>query len=50
MKIRLFDPCFSGAFFPEAGIATLERLERFGHDGLPQAQREAYSTFLETNR
>ena len=31
MRIGLFIPCFIDAFFPEVGIATLELLERFGH-------------------
>jgi L-lactate dehydrogenase complex protein LldE len=30
MRIGLFIPCYIDAFFPEAGIATLELLERFG--------------------
>jgi len=30
MKVALFIPCFMDAFFPEAGIATLELLERLG--------------------
>lgn len=32
MKVALFIPCYVDAFFPEAGIATLELLERFGCD------------------
>ena len=32
MRIGLFVPCYIDAFFPEVGIATLELLERFGHD------------------
>jgi Fe-S oxidoreductase len=28
----LFIPCYIDAFFPEVGIATLELLERFGHE------------------
>ena len=32
MRIGLFIPCFIDAFLPEVGIATLELLERFGHD------------------
>jgi L-lactate dehydrogenase complex protein LldE len=32
MRIGLFIPCFIDAFFPEVAIATLELLERFGHD------------------
>jgi L-lactate dehydrogenase complex protein LldE len=32
MRIGLFIPCFIDAFFPEVGIATLELLERFGHE------------------
>ena len=32
MQIGLFVPCYIDAFFPEVGIATLELLERFGHD------------------
>jgi L-lactate dehydrogenase complex protein LldE len=32
MRIGLFIPCYIDAFFPEVGIATLELLERFGHD------------------
>src|SRR5690349_20072252 len=32
MRIGLFVPCYIDAFFPEAGIATLELLERFGHE------------------
>jgi len=32
MKIGLFVPCYIDAMFPEVGIATLELLERFGHD------------------
>ena len=31
MRIGLFIPCFIDAFFPEVGVATLELLERFGH-------------------
>jgi L-lactate dehydrogenase complex protein LldE len=32
MRIGLFIPCYIDAFFPEVGIATLELLERLGHD------------------
>ncbi len=32
MRIGLFIPCYIDAFSPEVGIATLELLERFGHD------------------
>ena len=32
MRIGLFVPCYIDAFFPEVGIATLELLERFGHE------------------
>src|ERR1700741_2616534 len=32
MRIGLFIPCFIDAFAPEVGIATLELLERFGHE------------------
>src|SRR6267143_2009007 len=32
MRIGLFIPCYIDAFFPGVGIATLELLERFGHD------------------
>src|SRR5215831_4947104 len=32
MRIGLFIPCFIDAFFPEVGVATLELLERFGHE------------------
>ena len=32
MRIGLFIPCFIDAFFPEVGVATLEFLERFGHE------------------
>ena len=32
MRIGLFIPCYIDAFFPEVGIATLELLERFGHE------------------
>ena len=32
MTVGLFIPCYVDAFFPEAGIATLELLERFGID------------------
>jgi L-lactate dehydrogenase complex protein LldE len=32
MRIALFVPCFIDAFFPEVGIATLELLERLGHE------------------
>jgi L-lactate dehydrogenase complex protein LldE len=32
VRIGLFIPCFIDAFFPEVGIATLELLERFGHE------------------
>ena len=32
MRIGLFIPCYIDAFFPEVGIATLELVERFGHD------------------
>ena len=31
MRIGLFIPCYIDAFFPEVGIATLELLERLGH-------------------
>lgn len=30
MKVALFVPCFIDAFFPEAGVATLELLEKLG--------------------
>ena len=29
---RIFVPCYIDAFFPEVGIATLELLERLGHE------------------
>jgi L-lactate dehydrogenase complex protein LldE len=32
MRIGLFIPCYIDAFFPGVGIATLELLERFGHE------------------
>ena len=32
MRIGLFIPCFIDGFAPEVGIATLELLERFGHE------------------
>ena len=32
MRIRLFIPCYIDAFLPEVGIATLELVERFGHE------------------
>jgi L-lactate dehydrogenase complex protein LldE len=32
MRIGLFIPCYIDAFFPQVGIATLELLERFGHE------------------
>jgi L-lactate dehydrogenase complex protein LldE len=32
LRIGLFVPCFIDAFFPEVGVATLELLERFGHE------------------
>ena len=32
MRIGLFIPCYIDAFFPKVGIATLELLERFGHE------------------
>ena len=32
MRIGLFVPCYIDAFFPGVGIATLELLERFGHE------------------
>jgi hypothetical protein len=33
MRIALFVPCcYIDAFFPEVGIATLELLERLGHE------------------
>ena len=32
MRVGLFIPCYIDAFFPEIGIATLELLERFGHE------------------
>jgi L-lactate dehydrogenase complex protein LldE len=32
MRVALFVPCYVDAFFPEAGIATLELLERLGCD------------------
>jgi L-lactate dehydrogenase complex protein LldE len=39
MKIGLFIPCYIDAFFPEVGIATLELLERLGHEvAFPQRQ------------
>jgi Fe-S oxidoreductase len=31
MKIALFVPCYIDAFFPEVAIATLQLLERLGH-------------------
>ncbi|MBV8070843.1 MAG: (Fe-S)-binding protein [Acidobacteriaceae bacterium] len=31
MKIGLFIPCYIDAFFPQVGIATLELLQRLGH-------------------
>jgi L-lactate dehydrogenase complex protein LldE len=31
VKIGLFIPCYIDAFFPEVGIATLQLLERLGH-------------------
>ncbi|MEJ5961566.1 (Fe-S)-binding protein [Pedobacter immunditicola] len=32
MKVGLFIPCYIDQFFPQAGIATLELLEKFGVD------------------
>lgn len=32
MKIGLFIPCYIDAFYPNAGIATLELLEKLGQD------------------
>jgi L-lactate dehydrogenase complex protein LldE len=32
MRLGLFIPCYIDAFFPEVRVATLELLERFGHD------------------
>ena len=32
MRLGLFIPCYIDAFFLEVGIATLELLERFGHE------------------
>jgi Cysteine-rich domain len=32
MRIGLFIPCYIDASFPEVGIATLDLLERFGHE------------------
>src|ERR1700686_4464249 len=32
MRIGLFIPCYIDTFFPEVGIATLELLDRFGHE------------------
>ncbi|MGQ3676040.1 (Fe-S)-binding protein [Xanthobacter sp. TB0139] len=32
MRIGLFVPCYIDAFFPEVGIATLQLLERLGHE------------------
>ena len=32
MRIGLFVPCFIDAFLPEVAVATLELLERFGHE------------------
>jgi L-lactate dehydrogenase complex protein LldE len=32
MRIGLFVPCYIDALFPEVGIATLELLERLGHE------------------
>ena len=32
MRIGLFVPCFVDALFPEVAVATLELLERFGHE------------------
>jgi L-lactate dehydrogenase complex protein LldE len=32
MRIGLFIPCFIDAFAPEVGVATLELLERLGHE------------------
>jgi len=34
MRIGLLIPCYIDAFYPEVGIATLELLERFGHEVL----------------
>ena len=39
MRIGLFIPCYIDAFSPEVGIATLELLERLGHEVVyPRAQ------------
>jgi L-lactate dehydrogenase complex protein LldE len=32
VRIALFVPCFIDAFFPEVAVATLELLEKLGHD------------------
>lgn len=34
MRIGLFIPCYIDAFFPEVGVATLELLERLGHEAV----------------
>src|SRR6266481_4763288 len=42
MRIGLFVPCYIDAFFPAVGIATLELLERFGHEVVyPRDQSDA---------
>jgi len=39
MRIGLFIPCYIDALSPEVGIATLELLERLGHEVVyPRAQ------------
>jgi L-lactate dehydrogenase complex protein LldG len=37
MRLGLFIPCYIDAFFPEVGVATLELLERLGHEVVVRA-------------
>jgi hypothetical protein len=47
MRIGLFVPCYIDAFFPGVGIATLELLERFGHDVDYPHKPPSHHTFVQ---
>jgi hypothetical protein len=47
MRIGLFIPCFIDAFFPEVGIATLELLERFGHEVVYPRDQTCFQLFYD---
>jgi L-lactate dehydrogenase complex protein LldE len=58
MRIGLFIPCFIDACFPEVGVATIELLERPGHEvvyprdqtccGQPMAENGFSAEFADT--